>query len=1093
MGGKTQTTQQQSSSTPTGFPLLADIYNRVSQVASQPYTPYNNPMVAGLSGTQQAGIQGITNAQGAAQPYFDQAAQYAQNGAAAIDPSQIQRYMSPYTQNVIDATKANFRQDNAIGQQQVIGNAAAKGALGGDRIGVAQAELARQQGLAQNPVIAGLENQNYTQALGAAQQDRAAQAQGAYTYGALAPSVQNAKISGAQAQIGAGGLEQGTQQAQLTADYNKYLQQLAFPYQQAGFLASAGLPAVNAMGGTTTGQTTTPGPNPWSQVAGLGLTAASFLKDGGVVKGYAGGGPVGLFDIDTYIPKFSGAQSMSPYGRPPALPKIGAPQASGFNPTVGQVGGAVNGLKSIFGGAFQPEGGNYDFNMTGAIPSSVTGMVGGGLARGGRVSGQIFSSGGRVKDKHARFHETVHAIRQTLRGGYDSGGYADGGPVSAGVRDALVYALRARAQREGGPAAINIPEFSPPNLPRIGIDSGYYGRPQVSAEANIPIGDSNLGIRGSYKSDSLAPEWALRGSLSRGFADGGDVTQRFDDAFSPYAVPPDNTPANRELAQAIGDKYQPEGEIALNAGAPMPRPRPFEAPGVPVGSIPPPDDGGLPPQITGAPAAPSDAMAYNGVPQSPYAAPITDASSASPAPSGVSAPSAAPTKGLFGNPFGLSDEARQGLLAAGLGTLASRSPFALSAIGEGGLTGLKSYTEQKASKQKLDSEARKLTQQAEQFAQNLGLHRDQFAEQKRHARVAESMAQKPTLSVVGRDEYGNPKYGIFDPRDQSVKPVPPLGGTPQLTSPDVGPTSEAIKPPAPPPARLSAEDDALPKTSTLVSGNDAFLQGLPEKERDMVKAMVEGRQPPPPGKALATPYWQRMVQLANQYDTGFDMGRWASRVQTRKNFAIGTEGRAIRSLNTVANHLGELDDAGKALDNFKSSSLGPATQTANQALTWYREHSGDPRITRFDTTANAVSTELEKAFRGSQTAISGIREWRKTISAAASPEQKVEANKTLSKLLLGQLEGFAAQYSRGMGVNADPLTLLEPNAAKVFQKLLGTLPEGMETKPQAATPAAPTASSRPSGVPEGSQFSPSRKMWRDPSGKIYDAQGNPVQ
>lgn len=639
MGGKNQTTTQQSTSTPTGIAQLQDIYNRVSNVASQPYTPYQGQMVAGLSDTQKSGIQGVTNAQGAAQPYFDQAAQYAQNGAAAIDPSQIQRYMSPYTQNVIDATKANFKQDNAIGQQQVIGNAAAKGALGGDRVGVAQAELARQQGLAQNPVIAGLYSGAYDKALGAAQQDRSAQAQGAYTFGALAPSVQNAKITGAQAQIGAGGLEQGTNQAGLTAAYNQYLQQLAFPYQQAGFLASAGGPAVNAMGGSTTGTTTQPGPSPWSQVAGIGMTTASFLKDGGVVKGYAGGGPVGLFDIDTYVPKYSGIQSMSPYGQPPALPKIGSPQAAMAGPTVGQVGGAVTGLKSLFGGAFQPGGGMYDANMMGAIPSSVTGMVGGGLKRGGRVSGhhQIFRSGGRVTDKHAKFHATVHAIRQTLR---------DGGPM-------------------------------------------------------------------------------------HGYAAGGDVSSRFDDAFSPFATPPDNTQPNRDLALAMGDKYQPEGSIELNAGAPMPRPRPFEAPGAPVGSIP--EDGGLPPQ----------AMAYGAPQPSPYAAPPQPPPATAPDTPNAPAPPAKPSRGLFGNPFGLSDEARQGLLAAGLGTLASRSPFALSAIGEGGLQGVKSYTEQKASKQKIDSEARKLAQQAEQFAQNLGLHREQLGETKRQHDITEARTRVP--------------------------------------------------------------------------------------------------------------------------------------------------------------------------------------------------------------------------------------------------------------------------------------------------------------------------------------------------------------
>lgn len=43
---------------------------------------------------------------------------------------------------------------------------------------------------------------------------------------------------------------------------------------------------------------------------------------------------------------------------------------------------------------------------------------------------------------------------------------------------------------------------------------------------------------------------------------------------------------------------------------------------------------------------------------------------------------------------------------------------------------------------------------------------------------------------------------------------------------------------------------------------------------------------------------------------------------------------------------------------------------------------------------------------------------------------------------------------------------------------------------QASGPVVPPA---PSGVPAGSAYSPSRKQWRDPKGRLYNAQGQPVQ
>lgn len=643
MGGKTQTTTQQSSSTPNGLPQLYDIWGRVKDVASQPYTPYGGQMVAGLTPTQQAGIAGVSGAQGSAQPYFDQAADYARTGAAPIDASSINRYMSPYTQNVIDATRRNFDQDNAIQQNQIVGNAAAKGALGGDRVGVAQAEAARQQRLAQDPVIAGLYSSAYDKAIGAAQQDRSAAAQGAYTFGALAPSVQNARISGAQAQIGAGGLEQGTEQAKLTAAYNQYLQRLAFPYQQAGFLASAGLPAVGAMGGQTAGASTQPGPNPWGQIAGLGLTAAMMLRHGGrVPPRYASGGPIGLFDIPTYVPKFSGASAMSPYASAPALPTAGKPQEmQGFSPQ--QIMGASKGLKSLFGGGdTTPTGftGNTDVPFSG-IPDAMTSFQGG-------IPYPVFRRGGRV-DPMERFHRTYHSIRRMM----------DGGPVIETQRDPNgIYIPRGYA--DGG-------DISPNDYVRAGFgDAGDA----VASGAFDPVGANAMGPM----------------------------------AFSPPTAP----------------------------STPMPMPRPDSAPQGPYA---------LPPAMTAqdGDALPADAMAFD-APRSPF---TRNAPMATGAPDSSAAAPAKPASGLFGNPLNLSDDARMALMSAGLGMMASKSPFALSAIGEGGQQGVKTYQERVNQRQKVDSEAKRLAQQAEQFAQTIGLNREKFTEDKRQAGVTEEQALVP--------------------------------------------------------------------------------------------------------------------------------------------------------------------------------------------------------------------------------------------------------------------------------------------------------------------------------------------------------------
>ena len=67
--------------------------------------------------------------------------------------------------------------------------------------------------------------------------------------------------------------------------------------------------------------------------------------------------------------------------------------------------------------------------------------------------------------------------------------------------------------------------------------------------------------------------------------------------------------------------------------------------------------------------------------------------------------------------FGLiSPNAKSGLLSAGLGMLASRSPFLGNAIGEGGLTGLSAYGSAEEKDRKAAEDAQKLSLEAKQAA-----------------------------------------------------------------------------------------------------------------------------------------------------------------------------------------------------------------------------------------------------------------------------------------------------------------------------------------------------------------------------------------
>ena len=122
----------------------------------------------------QAATQGTQQALQGAQPYQGLATAAALSGAQAVDPSQlnVSQYMNPFTQSVVKATQAamNQQQGQQLAQQQA--EAIRSGAFGGERAGLQRGQLRGQQSLAQAQAIAPLYQQNYNQALAAAQQQQ---------------------------------------------------------------------------------------------------------------------------------------------------------------------------------------------------------------------------------------------------------------------------------------------------------------------------------------------------------------------------------------------------------------------------------------------------------------------------------------------------------------------------------------------------------------------------------------------------------------------------------------------------------------------------------------------------------------------------------------------------------------------------------------------------------------------------------------------------------------------------------------------------------------------------------------------------------
>jgi hypothetical protein len=269
-GGKTQTSTSSVQIPPEVLARYNAVNARAENVASTPFQAYSydpSAFVAPMTETQNAAIGQIGQASGMAQPYFQTgaAATLGGMGPANLGELDTNKYMSPYLQNVVQSTADILGQQNRQDMSGALGTAIQSGAGFGDRSGIAAANLNRQQMMGMGSTIGNLLNQGYMQAQGVAQQQQSADLaarqanlarllQGGQSIGQLGAGAQGAALAGSQALLGAGTQQQQTEQAGLSALYNQYQQERAYPFQTTQFLGNIGM-GTGALSGATTTET----------------------------------------------------------------------------------------------------------------------------------------------------------------------------------------------------------------------------------------------------------------------------------------------------------------------------------------------------------------------------------------------------------------------------------------------------------------------------------------------------------------------------------------------------------------------------------------------------------------------------------------------------------------------------------------------------------------------------------------------------------------------------------------------------------------------------------------------------------------------
>jgi len=221
--------------------------------------------------------QALRGGLGSFMPFLQTAATQAGQAGQFTGPQAYQQFMSPYQQDVIDTTLAEFDVQAQKGIPSIAAQAVSKGVLGGGREGVVRSEYQTASDRNRAALQAQLLQQGFGQAQSAAQQafaNQQALAAQQQQLATQAPQLFGQQISALSA---LGTQQQAQQQAQLSAQQQLLQAQQNQPLNLAQQLGSgvtsliAGYPAQY--------QTqSTPSPTPLQTALGAGATLAGVYR-----------------------------------------------------------------------------------------------------------------------------------------------------------------------------------------------------------------------------------------------------------------------------------------------------------------------------------------------------------------------------------------------------------------------------------------------------------------------------------------------------------------------------------------------------------------------------------------------------------------------------------------------------------------------------------------------------------------------------------------------------------------------------------------------------------------------------------------------
>jgi hypothetical protein len=516
----------------------------LTDINQNPYQQYGGQRLAGFTPLQAQAMTNVSNMQVA--PQVGQASGLA--GAAgqgslgvagqmmgvgqnyanmATDPSSIQAYMNPYIEQSLAPQLRMLGQQQAIAGQDINAKAVGQGAFGGNRATLAQGLNAQNYDLARQSAI----GQGYNNAFQAAQQAQQfgsnlglqgyqgalsglSQAnQAASTLGQLGQTQYGQQMGINQAQMQSGAMQQALQQQGLDTQYQDFLKQQNYPYQQQAFMSDMlrGLP----LSQSAQTQYTAP-PSAASQIGGLGMTglgiygmSGGFKAKGGMVgEGYAEGGQIGYYGggklaslPDAELEKMLSNPKLSMMERDEIDNILALHRRMKMNPQTPQI---MSGLNS----APESSGGGLD-----TIPSGDTFEAAGGgiVAFAGNTDGSLVQAKTNPTDDYLAQYTSKNGNIDLNKAALSLLGQArPSAETDSAARQEIVQDIKEQKEmrpyelltRLGMGTMAGASQYGSENLGKAGIDTMNAYSKDIAAERSLKRELARLDAEGAAKDDA---------------------------------------------------------------------------------------------------------------------------------------------------------------------------------------------------------------------------------------------------------------------------------------------------------------------------------------------------------------------------------------------------------------------------------------------------------------------------------------------------------------------------------------------------------------------------------------------------------------